>query len=224
MSFKIFGITYGDKQTEFEAYVNRATENLHRFEYNPMIDICDNLISDLNDDDYLGIFSWKFGIKTGITKNGLFTVIRRRVEMNEGVDVFNLSPNLGNNIGNCGCFMDWSAKGHGETLRELIKACCEYTQLTYHNNPEHIVYANQFIAKRSVYMEYMSRIIKPSLHLLEGELWSKANVPAKYTAGVDSKTLKEHTGLDFYNYVPFVLERMMMQFIANRNFKTVSLV
>lgn len=224
MNVQIYGITYGDKTTEYIPYQNDFTEKLWRFEYNPMIDICDNLIADLQNDDYLGILSWKFQSKTGFTKDWLLKVLQGREAMRENVSVYNLSPNLGNNIGNSGCFMDWSAKGHGETLRELIKACCKHTGLTYHNNPRHIVYANQFIAKKEVYLAYMNTVVKPSLELMEGKLWRKANIPAQYTAGVDSATLKKHTGLDFYNYIPFVLERMMMQFIQSNNLKTMSLI
>lgn len=218
MSFRIYGITYGDKKTDYLEYRNHFTEKMHRFEYNPMIDICDNLIADLPGNDYLGIFSWKFGIKTGLTKNALVTLLNG---IPSEVDVLNLSPNLGNNIAGYGCFMDWSSAGHGETLRHLIKACCTHTGLKYYNNPKQVVYANQFVAKKNVYLYYMNNVIKPSLELLEGDLWKVANTPAKYTAGVDSASLKKHTGLDFYNYVPFVLERMMMQYIANKPIKTI---
>lgn len=224
MSFRIYGITYADKQTDFIPYRNEAKEKLWRFEYNPMIDIVENHIAELSNDDYLGIFSHRFTEKTGIHKNALYTVMRSRVSMNEGTEIFNLSSFLGDNIANCGCFMDWSVKGHGETLRTLIKRCCAHTGMEYFNNPKHVVYANQFIAKKSVYVDYMECIIKPCLELLEGELWEVANTPARYTAGVPAKVLKENTFLDFYNYIPFVLERMTMQFIVNWRIKTVNLI
>ena len=224
MSFKIYGITYGDKQTDFIPYRNMATEKLWRFEYNPMLKIIQQEINDLADDDLLGIFSWKFTQKTGVTKNGLYTVMRSRVSMNDGAELYNLSPNLGNNIAGCGCFMDWSCKGHGEILRTLVKACCEHTRMDYYNYPQHVVYANQFITTKKIYTDYMEAIIKPSLELLEGELWDIANQPAGYTAGVKNAELKKHTGLDFYNYIPFVLERMMMQFIVNWRIKTIALI
>lgn len=224
MSFRIYGITYGDKTTGFIPFRNEAKEKLWRFEYNPMIEIMAKHIHDLPASDYLGIFSWKFTQKTGISKNALYTVMRSRVEMHDGAEVYNLSPNLGDNIAGCGCFMDWSSKGHGETLRTLIKECCTHTGMIYYNNPKHIVYANQFIATKLIYQDYMEEVIKPCLELLEGPLWTTANQSAKYTAGVAAKELKQQTFLDFYNYIPFVLERMMMQFIENWKIKTVSLV
>lgn len=217
---KIYGITYGDKKTEFTEYKNKFTTNLHRFEYNPMIDIVDNHISDLSDSDYLGIFSWKFSDKTRINKPQLNALFVSAVE----VDCYNLSPNLGNNIGGCGCFMDWSAKGHGEVLRDLIKECCEHILIEYNNNPAQIIYANQFIMRVGLYKQYMNMVIKPCLELLEGKLWHIANQPANYSAGLELKKLKESTGLDFYNYIPFVLERMTMQYINHLQIKTVQLI
>lgn len=220
----IFGITYGEHTTEYIPYVNITREKAWRFEYNPMLDIIQNHISNVAEEDFIGIVSWKFPMKAGINKDNLMKLFLSKHVNNQDTELYNLSPFLGDNIGNCGCFMDWSAKGHGEVLRTLIKECCSHTGMTYHNNPEHIVYANQFIARKDVYIDYMETIIRPSLELLENELWSTANTPANYTAGVAKNDLKKHTGLDFYNYIPFVLERMMMQFIVNWRIKTVNLI
>jgi hypothetical protein len=222
VNLRIYGITYGDKKTEFIEYRNCATANLHRFEYNPMIDIVDNLVNDMAGADYLGIFSWKFRQKGGLAQSQIV----QRMSRAPGADVYNLSPFLGINIGGCGCFMDWSAHplGHREELRSLIKECCAHTGLSYENNPEHIVYANQFIMKLDLYRAYINRVIKPCMQLLEGPLWQRANVPANYSAGVDLVELHHHTGLRFYNYVPFVLERMAMQFIYTNKLKTIALV
>lgn len=222
MGLRIYGITYGDKKTEFTEYKNTATEKLWRFEYNPMIDIVDNHISDLSDDDYLGIFSWKFTQKTGINKSKLERIFNNAPKL--PLEILNLSPVLGFDIAGCGNFMNWSAKGHGETLRYLIQKCCHHVGIKYENNPSVIVYANQFIAPVPVYRWYMRDIIKPSLELLEGELWNYANQPANYSAGVKLAELKKHTGLSFYNYIPFVLERMVMQYIHHRQIKTVQMI
>lgn len=222
MNLRIFGITYGEYETEYIPYSGITKEKPWRFEYNPMIDIVDNYITTLKDDDYLGIFSWKFPMKTGLNKENLEKIFNQSLHKEPATQLVNLSPHLGNNIAGCGCFMDWSAKGHGEILRSLIKFCCEHTGMKYQNNPDHVVYANQFIARKDVYKDYMFRVVKPSLELLEGELWKMANISAKYTAGVDKEILKKHTGLDFYNYVPFVIERLMMQYIWNKGIKTAS--
>ena len=217
---RIYGITYGDKTTEFIPFKNLATEKLHRFEYNPMIEIVDNFIYDLKPYDYLAIFSWKITQKTGLTLARINDLIKHA----PSAPVYNCSPFLGHNINGRGWFMNWSADGHGELLRELVKRCCAHVNIRYEDNPPVVIYANQFICYTWIYEQYMAKVVKPCLELLEGELWHLADQQANYSAGVAKSELKKHTGLDFYNYVPFVLERMFMQYVNHNNLKTISLI
>jgi len=60
MNVTIWGIIYGDKQTEYTPIRNDKPAKPWRWENDPMISIVDNNISDLNDNDLLGIFSYKF--------------------------------------------------------------------------------------------------------------------------------------------------------------------
>jgi hypothetical protein len=222
---RIYGITYGDKTTEYIPYVNDHPAKAWRFEQGPVMDIIDNYISDLNDSDYLGILSWKFRQKTGAHHNILSARFERyTAKYVGGADVINLSPYLGRNIGGkYGTFMDWSDLGH-KGLRDIIKKCCEHVGLKYNNDPRHVIYANQFIARKRVYTHYVNTIIKPCLELLEGELWPVVNQDAGYTAGLSKEELMKHTGLEFYNYVPFCMERMFMQYVHNHRIKTISLL
>lgn len=227
---KLFTITYLDGQPcPFNEYRNRATENLHRFEYNPMLDIVENQLKQVWPWEMVGIFSHKFLGKTKRSTQNVQQSIYDAMELfgddgSHSVQLVNFSPKFTYPIaGKYGTFMDWSAAGHGETLRDLIKACCEHIGFKYHNNPEHIVYANQFAARKAVYVDYIETVIKPCLALLEGPLWETVNQPANYGPGLKAEKLKALTGLEFYNYLPFVLERMTMQYIANRNIKTISL-
>lgn len=208
---RIFGITYADGQTtEYEPYRNRAADKTWRFEYNPMIDITDNLVGDMPDDALLGILSWKFPQKTGLTRVHLLAALDRAA----GADVVNFTPD----VSAWGSFMDSSVARHGELLRDLVKACCTHTGMSYVNDPAHVFYSNQFVARKSAYMDYMSNVIKPSLALLEGPLWAVANQPSGHS-GLSPEELKKHTGLAFYNYIPFVLERMVAQFVHNRRLR-----
>lgn len=206
----LYGIIYGDKQTEFIPYLNQFTTNLHRFENNPIIDIVNNKISHIEDDCFLGIFSWKFRRKTGITKDELINCI-----LDNNADVYNCSR-WSHNLH----FMDWSEEGH-KNIKYFIQRCCERTGLIYNNDCKHVFFANQFVTTKRIYTDYINRVLKPSLELLETELWEQVNVPAGYTAGLELDELKRLTGLDFYNYAPFVLERMFMQYVDNNDFKIV---
>jgi len=205
---QLYGIIYGDKQTEFTPYVNQFTTNLHRFENNPIIDIVDSAEKGSHPFTLLGIFSWKFRRKTGITKDYLLKTI-----YNNNADVYNCSR-WSHNLH----FMDWSEEGH-KNIKYFIQRCCERTGLIYNNDCKHVFFANQFVTTKRIYTDYINRVLKPSLELLETELWEQVNVPAGYTAGIELAELKRLTGLDFYNYVPFVLERMFMQYVDNNNFK-----
>lgn len=215
---RLYGITYGKRTTDFIPYHNKATDKLWRFEYNPMIDIVDNLCSDLPDSAVMGIFSWKFTQKTGYTAKML--IDRYNQYRHPKYQVYNLSPDLKLRKWN---FMDWCEEGH-KGMRYLIQCCCEHVGITYENNPPVVVYANQFMAEAAVYRAYMAEVIKPCLKLLEGELWPLANRPAGYTQGLPSHELRKQTGLDFYNYIPFVLERMTMQFIHHHKISTLQLL
>jgi len=223
---KVYGITYGNHKTEYLEYRNEFKEKLWRFENNCMIDIIEKEKSAPEfhwNNDYLGIFSCRFREKTGISSDRLFNTFHNAKILIRHIDVYNLSPDLGNNIAGYGNFMDWSEAGH-KGIKKLIQACCDHIGIIYENNPDQVIYANQFIARKSVYIDYIERVIKPCLELLEGPLWNQVNVEAGYTAGLEKEELKKYTGLDFYNFLPFICERMMMQYVHSEKLKTIRLI
>lgn len=208
----IFGITYGEHTTEYTEYKAKRTATPWRFENDAMIDIVENHLSDVEDNEYVGVFSHKFYRKTGLTKKQVYTILEK-----SNKPVINLSPNIRSGMTRFGTFMDWSDMGH-VGIKGMVKVCCEHVGIEYNNDPEHIIYANQFVARKDIYIEYIESIIKPCLELLEGELWEQVNKPAGYTVGLPAEKLKHYTGLDFYNYVPFVLERMAMQWFTTKGY------
>lgn len=203
---RIYGITYADKKTEFIEYRNEFTEKLWRFENNPMIDIVDNHLAGVNDNEYVGVFSWKFTIKTGLTKSDIL----RRIQGKGKPDVFSFCAR----IPTSGNFMDWSDEGH-KGIKEFINRCCDHVGLVYNNDPEHIFYANQFIAKKIIYIDYINSVIKPCLELLEGPMWEEVNKDPGYTRAV--------AGV-YYNYITFILERMFMQYVDNKKLSVVTIL
>jgi len=210
---RIYGIIYGDRQTEYTPYVNRFTTNRHRFENDPIIDITTNLIADMEDHHMLGIFSWRFTQKTRIRPAALHRFL---TDLPADVQVVNCSPYLGPHIH----FMEWSDEGHRGIIR-MITRCLENVGLSYYHYCQPVIYAQQFLARKDIYYHYVNTLLLPSLALLEGKMWKQVNRPAGYTRGMELAELKRHTGLDFYNYVPFICERLFMQYVANYNYKTV---
>jgi hypothetical protein len=207
MQIRIKGIVYGDRVTEYEPIRNDKPDKAWRWENGPMIEASETMFNDLDSNDLVGVFSHKFKEKTGISKSNLY----RFLKDSKKADVYNFCRGHGKHIH----FMDWSNQGH-PGIKDFIRRCCDHVGMVYTNDPKHIVYANQFVATKHVYLSYINELIKPCLELLEGPMWEEVNVPASYTRAMPAERLKELTGLDFYNYVPFILERMMCQFIHSR--------
>lgn len=208
---KIWGIVYGDKQTEYIPFRNDKPVRPWRWENDPMIFITDNYLSDLLCQDLVGVVSHRFGYKTGLSKADVLSRIQ------PGYDVYNFSRKIG--VPN---FMNWSDEGH-KGIKGFIQKCCDHTGLTYTNYPKHIIYANQFLATRDVYVGYINEIIKPCLELLEGPLWVHVNRESGYTRAMDKEKLRRLTGLEFYNFVPFILERMIIMYVFSKKLKCIDL-
>lgn len=207
MSITIWGIIYGDKQTEFEPIRNDRPEKAWRWENNVMIRVVDSYPLG----DYVGVFSHAFTHKTGFKKHDVISAIK------PGYDVYNFSRKIG--VPN---FMNWSDEGH-RGIKCFIQRCCDYTGLIYTDYPKHIIYANQFVATRDVYINYINNVIKPCIELLEGPLWVHVNQESGYTRAMDREKLKRLTGLEFYNFVPFILERMIMFYVHTHKLKCIDL-
>jgi len=201
----VFGVVYGEKTTEFIPYWNDLKGKAWRFENEAMIDIALQRLNDVKDSEFVGVLSWKFTQKTGINKESL-----EKLSNSLDVDVINCSRWKSKLH-----FMEWSNEGHSGII-EMIKKCCNHVGLIYNNEPKNIIFANQFICRKWIYLDYIKSVIIPCLELLEGKMWDEVNKPAGYTAGIELKKLKELTGLDFYNYVPFILERLFMQYCENK--------
>jgi hypothetical protein len=203
---KIYGIVYDDKTTEYEPFRNDNPENPWRFENNPMCYISDHLLNDLKPTDIVGVLSWKFGTKARIDKSSLLELMSKA----PSADVYSFSRELMLKVP----FMDWSDEGH-VGIKSMIRKCCQHIGLKYNNDPQHVIYANQFLATKRVYQLYINEVIKPCLKLLEGPMWEEVNRDPGYTRAVPGVK---------YTYIPFILERMMMQYIDHYKLKCLQMI
>lgn len=202
-NLKIWGITYNNTQyTEFEPYFNQTFEKSWRFEYNPIIDIVSNKLD--NFEGYVGIFSWKFNAKTGLSKKMIEQLI---AESNE--DVINLSPNYFKDR-----YLKFSYEQH-PGLEPLLKKVCNKMGLEVPKEVDKVVYSNFFLAKADIYKKYVNEIIIPSLNYMENEIWEEVNIDAQYKSGLSKEKLKEYTGLEYYNFVTFICERLLSTWLWN---------
>lgn len=153
---------------------------------------------------YLGVFSWKFPNKTGICKKVLYKTIE-----NIDADVIGLSPQYFKNN-----YLKFSYEQH-PGLKEILEKVCSKLNLILPNEVDKVVYSNFFLAKAEVYRKYVNEVIIPALDYMENEIWEEVNKDAQYKSGLSTEKLKEYTGLDYYNFVTFTLERMLSVWLYN---------
>ena len=211
MKTKIYSIVYDKNQiVEYEKYDNSHIKTMEQksyfFEYNVLIDVINNHNTT---EDYLGIFSYKFPMKTGLFKKKLFKIL----EQNPNYDIYSFCSHKVNLKGK---YLQFTEKVHPGFLNLFTKLCNDLELEV--KEPKYIVYSNFFVCKTEIYREYVNEIIKPAIELLETkykqEVWQDSNYK-----GLEKDKLKQYTGLDYYPFHTFLLERLFSIWIENKNYK-----
>jgi hypothetical protein len=156
-----------------------------------------------------------FHIKQDCIKKALIKSLDE-LKYNE-FDVINYSPKYWNSIGE---YLDFSYKQH-PGLEDLLQKTLNHLGVEYTKELNVTpIYANQFIMKSEYYKDYITNWIKPSLEYMENtSFWYEVNRDAQYKGGLTPEQLKEATNLDFFNFVTFILERLILFYIHNKNLK-----
>lgn len=215
MTYKIYSIVYDEKhKVEYTKYdnshINTIEQKSYIFEYNPMIDI---LTNHTIEEDYLGIFSWKFLFKTAVFKNKLFWLL----DNNQGFDCYSFC-NFKFKQG----YLNFTEAYH-PGFKNIFLPLCEELGLQV-SEPQIPIYSNFFVLRTELYKDYVETVIKPAIELLETKFKDLAWKDAKYISGLKKDELKKYTGLDHYTYHTFVLERLINQYITNKNLTLKKLV
>ena len=206
-------ITYDDNQvSEYETYNNNhirtKEQKSYLFEYNPIIDVVNNLSPDT---EYLGVFSWKFPIKTGFSKNILYKSLNHYKY--KEYDILNISKSYWKDTKE---YLHFSYKYHPK-LEELIKKLLIHLDKDIYPDDQHYVYSNFFLMKTDLWKDYIENWIKPAIEFMDND--PEYFEDAKYITGLPTDKLQELTGLDYYTYHTFVLERLILYFIADKKLK-----
>lgn len=193
---------------EYTPYLNVDKVTPWRFEYTAIQNIVPNCTK-----DYVGVFSWKFPFKTGLYKKVLLNGLK---QLNyKDFDIINFSPKFWMNTEE---FLKFSYEQHPK-LEELLSKVLDklgYDKGEYYSTP---FYSNFFIAKTEVYKTYLNEVINPAIEYMENEIWEEVNVDAEYKSGLSPEKLKEFTGMEYYNYVTFICERLLPFFIHKKGLK-----
>lgn len=203
----IYTIRYQNNQPwEFKPIINKSKTLAHktwRFEYNVMLSCLKDIKPEF---EWTGFFSWKFPLKTGLYKKRVYSIL------DKDVDCINFCKPLGQP------YLKFTEKSHPGFM-ELFKLICKELELPI-TEPKNTIYSNFFLLRTPLYLEYINTIIVPALYLLENKYWELANKDANYKSGLSSEKLKEATDLDYYNFVTFICERLIGQWIDKKKLKT----
>ena len=218
-NLKIFSITYDNSQfgeyTNYDnSHIRTVEQKSYLFEYNPIQDIIANRVDNLKDEDYLGIFSYKFPLKSQISSKMLYKLFE---EQQGDSDVYGFSPSLKNwGVGN-NDFLKWTEYQHPGFM-ELFNKIAERLGLEV-KETGNVVYSNFMVMKKKYWIDYVNNYIKPAISLMEGEFKELAIRDAKYKGGLPSEKLKEVTGADVYFFHTFILERLINLYISQKGLK-----
>ena len=218
MNFKLYSIVYDDAhKAQYERYDNShiktPQQKSYLFEYNPIIDIVDNHSIE---EEYLGIFSYKFATKfsfngKAITKD----VLRYRLESTPGFDLYGLS-----NLSSKRFFgFDFIEKSHPGFF-DIFFPLCEDLGLTK-EEPDFMINSNFFVTKTEIYRSYVAEVIKPTIDLLDGKYKELAWRKCRYDDA--DPNIMMFTGLPCYTFHTFILERLMAQYCKTKGFRTINL-
>ena len=211
MDYKIYNIIYQDNQKErceFDTYLNTVKtleDKSYLFEYNPIL----NILSKEKEAEYVGIFSWKFLDKTGFYKKKLDYLL----DKNPGQDVYTI----------CLPYKDIIEKGYYKFTEDyhpgfmdLFKKLCDEFNLDS-REPKHHIFSNFVIVKWDLYKKFVDEIIIPAIHLLETkyveQVWKDANYCGPTRAGLEPDKLRQFTGLEYYPFHTFILERLWSAYV-----------
>ena len=196
--YDLYSVKYDEKQdVEYIPYLNEinSVENKsYLFEYNVILDIVPKC-----KEEYTGIFSHKFPHKTGYYKKYVENLVD------------NLDADIGIFCHQTDNYLDWSENQHPGLLKRLQFLC---DQLNLEMKTDVTIYSNFFVMKTSLYKEYCE-LLKDAITIMENNkdlFFANAN----YKSGLSSEDLKKYTGLDFYTYHTFVLERLIGIWITNK--------
>lgn len=206
-NLSIFSICYREEQAcEYEKYFNAIStkeERSYLFEYNCILDIMKKELG-----EYTGVFSWKFPFKTGIFKKKLEWI----VENNPDYDIYIFSRDIFK-----GNYLKFTERFHPD-FKSICHPICKELGIEY-KEPSFVVYSNFFIARTEIYRKYVDEVVIPVISLFEGKYKDLVWEDAKYINGLKGEELLKYTGLEFYPYHTFVLERMFSLWIENKGYK-----
>lgn len=207
---EIHSIKYLDSQVvEYIPYDNSAIKTIEQKSYLMEYNVFNDLVPKFKDDGYYSVFSWKFPFKTGYYKKAMGKILEEIGY--KDYDVINLCQPLDKP------YLEFTEEQHPGFM-ELFNLVCKDLNLEV-KEPKHTVYSNFFLAKGGVYKEYLTSVLQPAIELMETKYKDLAWKDADYKSGLPKEQLQEATGMEYYPFHAFILERLFSVWIDNKELK-----
>jgi hypothetical protein len=202
----LYSVTYSvDQDVEYKRINNKVCsveEKSYLFEYNKILEYteCWETFSDIS---YLGYFSHKFPYKTGFYKKYVEEILD-----NEDSDVITFCKQTPT-------YLAWTEQQHPGFMNVFQKVCDKLDLIV--SEPRCTIYSNFFVAKSHIYKEYV-QLLQRAIDIMENdpEIRKLCWQDAQYKSGLNTEDLKKYTGLDFYTFHTFILERLISVWIDNK--------
>ena len=152
---------------------------------------------------YIGFFSHKFFQKTGLNQEFVIWALNK-------ADIVSFCPPL--NLP----YLKFT-ETHHIGFYSLFKEVCSSIGLKVPKMTDDIptIYGSFFVTKSEIYKDYVENCLKPAIDYIE-------NCPHRHQffidsgyKGLESKILREKTGLDYYPMITFILERLISVYVWN---------
>jgi hypothetical protein len=209
LNIDIHGICFNETQnTEYHRIDNKVStiaEKSYLFEYNVILGT--DIVN-----DYTGFLGWKFRAKSRLNKRVLFNLLLDNHYWN--YDIINLCEPLPKP------YLEFTENNHKGFMELFVNLCADLGLKV--SEPRHTIYSNFFIAKKEIYIEYQN-LLRQAIELLETKYKEQAWKDSGYV-GLGTKRLKLATGLEYYTFHTFILERLLSVWIDNKNIKTLDLI
>jgi hypothetical protein len=119
----------------------------------------------------------------------------------------------------------WAERFHPGICRATIKILEKMKKRLYYDSKIiKPIYFNYFVAKSSIYEDYIKTFLKPAIHLMthDPEIRKLVCVNSHYRAGKMTPELAKQIGFDYYPLHPFICERLINLYLLKHPFKIVT--
>lgn len=104
-------------------------------------------------------------------------------------------------------------------FKKIFEKLCNKLNLQIRDKHISTIYSNFFVAKGDIYREYV-KVLEKACNIMEEDeeikklCWQNAN----YNVSLSSEELFKYTGLKYYTFHTFILERLFSVWLDNNNF------